>query len=323
VTVLTPADDYVHPVGPEPNFNESMYFHFHDPAHRIGGFLRLANRPNEGRGERTVCLYLPDGSIGFGFARPEFADATVFRAGGMSVESIDPYQHLRVAFEGTVNILDDPSAMVDPKAALSSSPTVDCEVLFNLTALAPPYAETFDGDGESFAPNHYEQIMGVEGTVRLGDHTYPVDGQGLRDHSWGPRSWQAPWFYRWVHGSSATLGFMGALFGDQNGGQRTGGFVWDSDGVHQCHDVIVSTVRDEEHQPRTVSIELVGPDHRWAFTGEAQTSVPLRHRSADGANATRIVESSMTWTTTDGKRINGMAEYLDQIVDGIPVGLRV
>jgi hypothetical protein len=321
--MLTPADDYVHPVGPEPNFNESMYFHFHDPASRIGGFLRLANRPNEGRGERTVCLYLPDGSVAFGFTRPQFTDAKLFHAGGMSVECVDPYQRLRVTFDGTVNVLADPSAMVDPKAALSSSPVTDCTVLFDLTALAPAYAETFDGDGESFAPNHYEQLMRVAGSVRLGDHTYPVDGQGLRDHSWGPRSWQAPWFYRWLHGSSPTLGFMGAFFGDEDGGQRTGGFVWDSAGVHRCHEVIVSTMRDDEHQPRTISIELAGPDQRWTFTGEAQTSVPLRHRTADGANATRIAEACMTWRSADGERLHGMAEYLDQMAGGVPVGLRV
>ena len=323
VTVLTTADDYLHPVGSESNFNESMYFHFHDPAHRIGGFLRLANRPNEGRGERTVCLYMPGGGVAFGFARPAFADATTFRAGGMAVECIEPFQRLRVSFDGSVNILSDPSAMVDPKAALSSTPVADCTVFLDLTALAPAYAEAFDGDGESFAPNHYEQLMQITGTIRVGESTHPVGGFGLRDHSWGPRSWQAPWFYRWVHGSSAGLGFMGALFGDEDGGQRTGGFVWDGERLHQVHDVTVSTVRDHELQPQTVTVELTAPDHRWLFTGAAQTSVPLRHRRPDGSNATRIAEACMRWTAADGKRIHGMAEYLDQIVDGVPVGLRV
>ena len=28
---LVPDDDYTHPLGPEPNFNESMYFNFFDP----------------------------------------------------------------------------------------------------------------------------------------------------------------------------------------------------------------------------------------------------------------------------------------------------
>ena len=31
---LTPEDDYLHPLGPEPNFNESMYFNFFDRSAR-------------------------------------------------------------------------------------------------------------------------------------------------------------------------------------------------------------------------------------------------------------------------------------------------
>ena len=34
--------------------------------------------------------------------------------------------------------------------------------------------------------------------IRVGDEEWEVDGYGLRDHSWGPRFWQAPWWYRWL-----------------------------------------------------------------------------------------------------------------------------
>ena len=42
-----------------------MYFNVFDPERKIGGWFRLANRPNEGRGEMSCCIYLPDGRIGF------------------------------------------------------------------------------------------------------------------------------------------------------------------------------------------------------------------------------------------------------------------
>jgi hypothetical protein len=29
---IKPSDDYTHPLGPEPNFNDSMYFNFFDNA---------------------------------------------------------------------------------------------------------------------------------------------------------------------------------------------------------------------------------------------------------------------------------------------------
>ena len=66
---LVPEDDYTHPLGPEPNFNESAYFNFFDPERHIGGFVRLGNRANEGRAEKTVTLYLPDGRVLFSFGR--------------------------------------------------------------------------------------------------------------------------------------------------------------------------------------------------------------------------------------------------------------
>lgn len=50
---LEPQDEYMHELGPEPNFNESMYFNVYDPKSQVGGFFRLGNRANEGTGEMT------------------------------------------------------------------------------------------------------------------------------------------------------------------------------------------------------------------------------------------------------------------------------
>jgi hypothetical protein len=324
--ILSATDDYTHPVGPEPNFNESMYFQFHDPVAGVGGFLRLAKRANEGHGERTVCLYRPDGSVAFGFARPRVDPNDSFRGAGLAVEVVEPFEHLRVTFDGTVNLLPDPAALIDPKQALSSTAVTNCTANLVLRAAAPPFAETFDGDGESFPPHHYEQLTTVSGALGLGDASIDVNGFGLRDHSWGPRSWQAPYFYRWVHGSTDGLGFMGAYFGDAGGSDRSGGFVWDGAHLHLCDDIEVSTQRDVASQPRSVTVALAAAQRRWVFRGEVDAVVPLRHRRRDddGAlNATRIAEAATVWTAEDGTTLHGMSEYLDQVHDGRPVGLRV
>ena len=60
---ITAQDDYTHALGPESNFNESMYFNFFDRKRNSGGFLRLGNRANEGYAEMTLTLYMPDGSV--------------------------------------------------------------------------------------------------------------------------------------------------------------------------------------------------------------------------------------------------------------------
>lgn len=321
--MVTRLDDYPHAVGPEANFNESMYFQFHDPTHGISGFLRLANRPNEGTGERTVCLFLPNGRLGFGFERPRITGNTAMSAAGLIIDVVEPMERLRVGFDGVVHLLGDPTRMVDPKAALAESSTVDCHVELEYTALAPAHEQTFDGPGGSFAPNHYEQLAAVNGTVKVGESAVAVRGHGLRDHSWGPRSWQAPWFYRWLHASSETLGFMVAYFGDPDGSSRRGGFVFDDGRLHPCYDTEITTLRDSDDFPSSIQVVIRGTDRRWRFTGDAIASVPLRHRSADRSTRTRIVETTMRWRGEDGQELHGMAEYLDQIREGLPVGQRV
>jgi hypothetical protein len=53
----------MHPNTGEQNFNESAYYNFYDARERLGGFVRIGNRPNERYAEMTVCLYLPDGRL--------------------------------------------------------------------------------------------------------------------------------------------------------------------------------------------------------------------------------------------------------------------
>src|SRR5688500_8399944 len=114
---LEPADEYMHELGPEPTFNESMYFNVYDPAERVGGFVRLGNRANEGHAEMTVCVYLPDGRVAFMYKRPEIDHNLAFDAGGAKFEVVEPFERLEVSYEGKVVLLDDPLEMADPKKA--------------------------------------------------------------------------------------------------------------------------------------------------------------------------------------------------------------
>ncbi len=321
--MVTAIDDFTHQVSDDLNFNESMYFEFHDPVSRLGGFLRLANRPNEGRGERTVCIYLPNGSVAFGFARPPVTTNDAMSAGGLTVEVVAPLDEVIVRFTGDVSVIADPRILHDPKAAFSSSPVDSARVVLQYNAIAPAHEQTFESDGQSFAPNHYEQLGAVRGLVEIGEHCYRIIGHGLRDHSWGPRSWQAPWFYRWLHGCTDQFGFMTAYFGSPDGSSRRGGFIFADGGMHACDDVAIITERDDDGFQRSIHVSITAGQRHWQLHGEALTSVPLRHRGTDDATSTRIIESAIRWELDDGRELHGMAEYLDQIRDGQPVGKHV
>ncbi len=94
---LEPADEYMHDTLGAANFNESMYFNFYDPGQKIGGFVRIGNRPNERYAEQTTCVYLPDGRVGFMFQRPEISNNERFHAGGCSFDVVTPFEELSVA----------------------------------------------------------------------------------------------------------------------------------------------------------------------------------------------------------------------------------
>ena len=95
-TRLEPQDEFTHDPGDVKNYNESMYFNVFDPRSKTGGWFRIGNRANEHYAEMTICLYLPDGRVGFMFARPAITDNSEMNAGGLKVEVIEPFKHLRV-----------------------------------------------------------------------------------------------------------------------------------------------------------------------------------------------------------------------------------
>lgn len=327
---LEPVDEYLHELGPEPNFNESMYFNVYDPAEQVGGFFRLANRANEGSGEMTACIYLPSGQVGFMFQRPEVNTNDAFDAAGMRFDVVRPFEELTVDYAGKLCLLDDPLEMADPKAAFTSNPFEAAEIHLVYRGVAPPFGGEPDTPherlGEEFARGHYEQLVGARGTIRVGEREWQVDGFGLRDHSWGPRYWQAPWYYRWLTANfGGGFGFMGSRIARRDGDGTRGGFVWDGESLHLCHDFEISTEwTDGDPYHRSISAALRSGDHEWKVSGRVLSLIPLRNRRStpEGeALVTRISEGMTEWTLADGRVGYGLSEYLDQIVDGNPVGL--
>jgi hypothetical protein len=331
---LDPADEHMHPLEAASNFNESMYFNVFDPRERIGGFLRLGNRANEGYAEMTTCLYLPDGHVAFTYARPEIHDNDAFDAGGMRFEVIEPFRALRAGYQGKICVLERPLEMADPRKAFTENPWADCTVELDYRGISPMLGgEPVNDDGspmeenpgEGFARGHYEQHVGGRGVVRVGDEEWTVDGYGLRDHSWGPRFWQSPWWYRWLTGNFGTDGgFVVSIVTARDGSQRTGG-VWLEGGEYQhLTGASIETEwkgDDQYHERIRATARVDGTEH--VIEGTVLSLIPLRNRrtSPDGEQLVTRISEGMTEWRCDGKVGYGLSEYLDQIVDGQPVGV--
>jgi hypothetical protein len=341
---LDPEDEYTHRVGPEPTFQESMYFNVYDPAAGLGAFWRLGNRPNEGTGEMTACIYLPPdappelGRVAFMFRRPTVTSNDAMDAAGMRFTVVKPFEHLEVAYRGDVLLLDDPLTMVDPKTAFQGGRYAPCEAELVYAATSVPLGGEPDVSrerpGEEFARAHYEVLVEATGFVSVGDHGWEIHGYGLRDHSWGPRTWQAPWYYRWLTGNfGAEFGFMGSHVARRSGDGTRAGFVWDHGSMRLCELLSLDTEWEgDDHYHRRISAVLASGPDQWKITGRVMNLVPLRNRrpQPDGeVMVTRISEGLTEWTLESGPVTQGpvpehgygLSEYLDQIVDGVPVGL--
>lgn len=330
---LEPEDEYLHPLEAATNFNESMYFNFVDQYAGVGGFFRLGNRANEGYAEMTTCLYLPGGRAAFMYDRPKIDNNDAFDAGGMRFEVIEPFEELRVTYDARVVLLDDPRELEDPKQAFTSNPWTECRADLTYRAVSPPIGgerrnadgSPIDGDGDGFAKAHYEQHVSANGTIEVGDMSLEVKGYGLRDHSWGPRFWQAPWWYRWLTANfGADFGFQTTIIASADGTRRTGGMVLHDGAYHLVRDVSIDTDWSAEgNYQQTIRIVATTDDDEYHIEGRVGTVVPLRNRRVDEAGnrlVTRISEGLTEWRC-NGRIGYGIAEYLDQIIDGTPVGL--
>jgi hypothetical protein len=331
---LDASDEYMHPLEEASNFNESMYFNVYDPAEKIGGWFRLGNRANEGYAEMTTCLYLPDGSVGFMYGRPEIKSNDAFDAGGMRFEVVTPFEALKVSYEGHVCMLEDPLQMADPGKAFRENPMEPCTVELTYRGLSPmaggervnddgtPIEDTDEG---GFARGHYEQHVGARGVIRVGDREWPIDGFGLRDHSWGPRFWQAPWWYRWLTiNFGDDFGLMVTTRGTREGERTSGGMVFTEGRYEWVRDATIETEwigDDTYHQKIKVSARTDA--HEYAVDGEVLSLIPLRNRrkSPDGELLVTRISEGMTEWKCDGRVGYGLSEYLDQIIDGRPVGV--
>jgi hypothetical protein len=326
---LEPQDEYMHPLEEATTFNESMYFNLYDPTTELGGFFRVGNRANEGHAEMTVCLYLPDGRVGFMYQRPRISDNDAFDAAGLRFTVDEPFERLTVTYEGSVVLLDDPLEMADPKAAFTGNPHLPCTASIVYTRASDPIGGESDKPekaGEEFARGHYEQLVAASGTITVGDESWTVDGFGLRDHSWGPRTWQAPYYYRWLTANAGPdFGFMGSRIARRDSDGVRAGFVWEDGQIIPCDGFEISTDWQGEasyHQGITATLRASnapGGPKEWKITGRVLNLIPLRNRR-DG-QVTRISEGMTEWTLADGRVGYGLSEYLDQIEDGLPVGL--
>ena len=316
---LVPEDDFTHELGPESNFNESMYFNFFDPEQSIGGFVRLGNRANEGQAEMTVCIYLQDGRVLFAFKRAKISNNDAFDAGGLRFEVIEPSEKLRTVYQGGVIELDNPKELADPGRAFKQSPRRKISLDLVHQACGPMYGnsksekESGRSAENQFAKAHYEQHMRVTGSIDLGEKQVEIAGYGLRDHSWGPRYWQAIERYEWLTMNfGPDLGAMVSVIQIAGEKARQGGVIVRDGELIPIKNVTIDAQYEDNglyHRALVAKVETRDGE-TLEIQGEVKGFIPLRNRRE--GMTTHIGEGMTEWTLGDRKGY-GLSEFLRQV----------
>jgi hypothetical protein len=119
---------------------------------------------------------------------------------------------------------------------------------------------------------------------------------------------------------------MLSVVGDGAGGARNSGMILEDGEYHKIVDCkIESDWDDRNHQTAMRMWAKSERGTEYEVDGEVISLIPLRNRRVgpDGVEQfTRITEAMTRFRCGDRKGI-GMSEYLDQVVDGTPIGADV
>lgn len=327
-TAILTDDEYMHEPTEDPQFNESAYYNFVDADSGFAVLIRMGNRVNEGHAEVTVLVYLPGGRAAIRFDRAPISTNDAFDAAGLTFEVLEPLQRMAVTFDGTAHLLDRGTALEDPKQAFTQSPEVPLRLSLRYDNVVPVYglggesgSSGIQGAEDSIAVGHYQGPCSVSGWVEVDGERREIDGLGFRDHSWGPRKWQGPSYWRWI--SCMVDERNGFVAWSQKVGEKRSpgnGMVMRDGVVEQLDQVqVTSTYGAAPHYPETMQVAMrTEAGEEVHASGEVFAVVPLRNRR-DGKVA-RLAEVLCRYDFR-GATGYGISEYHDRIEDGIPEGM--
>lgn len=325
---LTAQDEFTHTPTAETNFNESVYLNGFDPAGRYGGWMRLGNRVNEGYAELSVCLYLPGGKVACQFGRPAIDSNARHHAGGLEYHVVEPLKRVGMRYTGEVMLLDNPALMRDPRRVFASAPRHACEVVFNAAGNSPLHggepvsASQETMYGRNFSLGHFNQHVDVRGHIKVGADTYPLDGCGWRDHSWGPRYWTNIYHYRlFIANFGGDRGFMLLKITGRDGVTRRCGVLQYRGDYEEITDLDVWTDWTADKDPQQVRLGVRTARRAVRIEGRIATLLPLRNRRTEGEQIleSRIAEGFTHWQWGERRGV-GMTEYIEILENGVPVG---
>ena len=104
--------------------------------------------------------------------------------------------------------------------------------------------------------------------------------------------------------------------------ERRGGIVLKDGKYEIIKDCKIDTQYDEDHFQKTFTAWAKTDEDEYEVTGKVLSLIPLRNRrnTPEGDSLVTRITEGMTEYTYKGIVGYGMSEYLDQVIDGKPIG---
>lgn len=182
--MIEPFDENLHPVGRAEHWQESWYFNWADPRHRVLGVTRIGFRFAQRQIDGLVFT-IRDGRPEFAYpalnVRPDkpwdaYAPGDGIGVRRLNFRMVDPLRHWRLELTGRDAF----------------------ELEWHAFTPAFDYAKAVGEGPPEIASDHFEQSGRVFGRTKIRGTTLKIDGFGQRDKSWGVRDWAQIVGWTWI-----------------------------------------------------------------------------------------------------------------------------
>ncbi len=322
---INPDDEHPHPIRGESAWSESYYFYFVDPKTRIGAFTRMGFRSNEGWADGLHAVYLDGRRVAFCYARRDLTKGEQnLNVGGLHLSLKEPFRRWLISYEGATQDISDGRLLVTPRKDRPQGWFKPGNLSMQVD---------FEGVGGPFyfwrgEHGHFEQVGEINGQLRIDGETHQIHAWGLRDKSWGPRTWQStqsagttpggapartsnepPTFAIWLTSTfGADLAFAVTCGSASDGAIRGQGFLQ----RNRVNIPLLDAVIESDYEPDSVlhkSFRMTGTAEdgtRIKTSGIVFTVCPTKIAMPGGVT---LVNEGVAEFDLDGRKGFGIAEY--------------
>jgi len=327
---LGPEVESLHESTTDYNWNESFYFNFTDPKRQMGGWTRIGILPNQESDMGAIMLYAGGSRIlaALQTGRAAF-EGEELRFGELSYQRLEPLRKWRLLFQG--DMMDIDNAMKLPELKPEALTTQRVEVDLEVEGMSPCF-DFKDSDPRALAEmlvaartrlsdlrqvtkvssEHYEQVMRVSGSIKIGNREIAFQGSGHRDHSWGVRDWAAPRLWTWLTCQFGDeLAFNLSRVAISSVDIFNGFIVRDGANYPLRSAALMTEFEDDGVTQKSLWIRLEDTGGMVIdVTGEAKTVIPLHLESGERHTLVNEALTEYSWGDRSGY---GIAEYLHQL----------